>query len=315
MFEQLKITKRTAVILASSFVALVIIISAYFLIFSVKVNIVVAPSDSTIKINERACNNNSSIRLAPGDYTLSVERPGFDSFSRVVHLGFGETYDFVAALGPNSTETADWYTEHSDDALVAERFGSLEDDRLNAEFLEKYSFTRYLDKISDSYRLSYEIVDDALVVIIDAVDGSYDEAFAELENSGEDFLDYEFRFPLLDNVFFNYKQELLSFSEQSSEALANRLTKFSLGSAHKLELLKSICEDDFCVYQIKHTYTVRDEDYINIYYVAAQKVSNAWKIVALPDLILTRVAYPDLPDSIFENISDLMKGAAVPNSP
>lgn len=80
----------------------------------------VAPSDASIQLPDRPLHV-GNIRLKPGAYQVTFSRPGFATVSKAVILRAHQVQHVGAALTSNSPSTADWYSTHPLDALLAEQ--------------------------------------------------------------------------------------------------------------------------------------------------------------------------------------------------
>lgn len=299
---------------AAGILIIILAISAYFLLFSATIFINVAPSNATITIDGKSYNNHTTPHLRPGSHSVEVSRSGFTTYSETVTFPANTEYDLSVALSPSSDETKNWYQEHPEDAEIAERYGGLLLDRAVDAFAERYPEATTINHIDNNYRITTNVVDDNLEISIDAVDGSYDSAFSYLTSNNIDILNYKIRFPLLYNVFEEYRSAILALSETSSRSLADKILSLVTDESSRLEILGSSCTSNYCLYKIQHTFTAREESYTNNYYAILQKSGDGWKVIATPDLIITKPAYPDIPEDVLNNINK-MEVSIVPFPP
>lgn len=104
--------KLMIIVIAAIFAVLVIVAiigAVYNMINSASVKIMVAPTDSTITLNDKTYTNGTH-KMEPGVYTVEITRSGFESYSGTIEAVSGETVNLYICLDTTS-ETEGWYND------------------------------------------------------------------------------------------------------------------------------------------------------------------------------------------------------------
>lgn len=78
-----------------------------------------APKSARAFINHKQARETN--RVAPGEYTITVTRDGFDSYEEKISLTKDSERIIYAVLTPNTDETRFWYENNKEDANLRER--------------------------------------------------------------------------------------------------------------------------------------------------------------------------------------------------
>lgn len=106
-------------------------------IYSVSVEIAVAPSDATIMVGDKQYQN-GSVKLEPGTYQISIERDGFESYADEQTFESGKSYKIYQCL-TETDSNGTYYGDNADDDDICFKVQEYELSRAEAEL--------YSDKI------------------------------------------------------------------------------------------------------------------------------------------------------------------------
>lgn len=226
-----KTYKRIIIGVVVGFVLLIVGISAANIIwgkiYSVTLDLMIAPTDSTIMVNGELMKAGEH-RVKPGEYKIEVSRDGFESEVKLVLLEEGETKNVLMALTPNDPSTMDWYYTHEEDATIADGVASQEYVEYAEEMAEEEDIVENLPVYTYGYILGYgdcsekEVTD--FCVVIRAEFGYRDEAVEYLRGTGKDLAKYRVEVLRHESPFVDATVSIpdgLKFDENASES-ANR---------------------------------------------------------------------------------------------
>lgn len=209
---------KKIIIIASTAIALIIVISIYFIIDNASktatVTFMIAPLSAEVKLNGQSYNTNDTYRIKPGNYTLSIEKNGyFEPYYEEFIINDNETKDFYISLEP--IEGTDWYELHPEDSMSLDAIID-EEETIKSDYIEdNYPLFGILPISVDYYDnesayvyyiISYDLTDyeNPIVLIKDYTGGNYENALnrirlegynpenytIEYRDESEDYLDY-----------------------------------------------------------------------------------------------------------------------------
>ena len=192
--------RRFKVVLISAIVVFVLLVVGVSIgniiwsnIYSVTLNIVVAPADSRVLINDKI-EEVGEKRIKPGEYVIEVLRDGFETESLSFVFQSGDTQEVAVALIPNDPSTMDWYETHEEDAAIVDGILGQEYANMAAEMVEKYDIVEDLPVRTYGYILGYGNCEENggpdFCVVIKAEFGYRDEAVEYLQKTGKDMAKY-----------------------------------------------------------------------------------------------------------------------------
>ena len=199
---------KKLIITAIAIFAIILGVSLYFIITNAQktavVNILVAPSSSTISINGKKYTN-GNYKVRPGSYQAVISKDGFES----------QTIDFEATEAEETfiytyleqTDGDDWYENNEGDNMIR---GSINAYKTEKKVTELYNSTPiisilpitvdyYTSNYSEhiKYTISYQIADDnskITLLVTDYTGGNYNRATNNLSDRGYNIKDYEINY-------------------------------------------------------------------------------------------------------------------------
>lgn len=141
LLQNLNPKQKIALFMLVAIVIVAIIIGIFYAvrrsIYTVSVEIVVAPSDATIMVGDKQYQN-GSIKLKPGTYRVSIERDGFESYADEQTFESGKSYKIYQCLAQTDSNGT-FYTDNADENDICYKVQEYELSRAEAEL--------YSDKI------------------------------------------------------------------------------------------------------------------------------------------------------------------------
>lgn len=154
--------KRNRVILfggIGGFLIAILAVSLGFLIYgriySATLLVNVAPYTATVKVGENIFEASGEYKMMPGEYDVEISADGFTKKTGKVNLVADETTDLFVYLTSNSSETADWYETHAEDALIVGEIQNLETLKAVNALLEKEPVLKDLPVTVEYYSDNY----------------------------------------------------------------------------------------------------------------------------------------------------------------
>lgn len=168
---------------------------------TVGVSMSVLPQDATVKINDKEYTNQTSIRLKPGTYTVTVSKEGFDSDTQELVVKEGEPATFISMPAPISADARRWVTNNQRAYLELEgKAGELATQR-GRELIDEYPLTKWLPLQKAIYTIGYKQPEEAVIITIDATEGYREAALQEIRDLGFNPGDYTIEFTNYRNPF------------------------------------------------------------------------------------------------------------------
>jgi len=93
-------------------------------IYSSKIDFLIAPSVSTVKLDGKKINPTKTYNIKPGKHMVTVSYDGFTGETIDMQFNKGEKKTALTALVSNSSATKNWYLNHPDDQKIAEGVSS-----------------------------------------------------------------------------------------------------------------------------------------------------------------------------------------------
>jgi hypothetical protein len=163
--------KRKKLLIIAGVSALVLLVG--FAIFSslqhrgeTKVNIVVAPRDSTITIDGQPAKHGTAY-LKPGAHTIKASRQYFADAIEKVHTSELDNGQEIYLLPEaNSPEALQWLEDHPEEMELREAIGASRAAEGAQDNLEKYPFIRDLPYKTLDYQVDYALNGDELTLIV-----------------------------------------------------------------------------------------------------------------------------------------------------
>lgn len=137
-------------------IAIVVGIFVYRSINSATINLYFSPKSADVKIGSSGGSFGDNY-VRPGTYTVVVSKKGFSTYTEEVTVKSGETVTVNAALTSTSSETADWYTTHTEDYSIAQNIGDRQADKEMDTFVAGFPIVKVLPIVGmyESYRVDY----------------------------------------------------------------------------------------------------------------------------------------------------------------
>ena len=317
--------KKQLIIVAVAMIALVLIVSAFFIIrsriYSATLNVVVSPSIARIKVGDKEYDLTGEIKLKPGEYEMEVYADGFISKKGKLTAVEDETFDLALYLEPTA-ENDDWYETHPWDATVRGDIAN------NAEIKKYYDLKNvepileYVPYNTFKYSISYE--EDCaenggeVCLVVKGDMGMRDVAVQYLQSTGEDLSRYKIKMNDYAEPFKDAQVSVpdgLDFSDDTSSVLskdevgdmtliANNFIKSSLASGkYRAEILQIKRYGDYCGLKVKVYSITGDEKNYDTYRMIVGKVNNKWTALTNLDWVLSAFDNPKLPRELLKEVN------------
>ena len=127
----------------------------YGVIYSAKVNIMVAPYTAVVRIGDGEYPVSGEFAMQPGEYAVEVSADGFATKTGKLVLKDGETVDLDLYLESNTESTANWYEENEGDGLVVGEIQNAEEMKKVNVLLEKEPVLKQLPVTVEYYSDDY----------------------------------------------------------------------------------------------------------------------------------------------------------------
>ena len=157
-----------------------------------KIDILVAPSNSEIIIDEKPYDNKQTIRIKPGTYKVTIRREGFNSFEGVITVADGETlklYEFLTETDENGT----FYSDNADEATIMQQISDYKADKEHEDYIGSDPVWNYIPYYSykNGFRIypekSEDEEDERLILNVKLITCS-DKKMEELKKSADEYL-------------------------------------------------------------------------------------------------------------------------------
>lgn len=190
-----------------SAIALIAIITVFLILDGKKsatVNILVAPSQATVKINGKTYKSRQTIKVEPGTKSVTLQADGFISQQFDLETTKNNITYLYVILQPTA-ENANWYDDHPEEnnrlGIISDYLAAQE----QAAYLAKYPIISVLpisvvdfDQKANTwteYRIDYGKFDDCqsdfCLKITDTSGGNYEKALQEITKRGYDPTKYQ----------------------------------------------------------------------------------------------------------------------------
>lgn len=200
--------KITVISIATAIV--VILLTVFFFIFSniektARLEILVAPASSEIKINGKSYKN-GTYAFIPGTYHVEIKKEGFNSYSGEIEIK-DEKENRLYHYLEQTDGSFSWYLDHKQDDSIMATIGEYEADLTATEYIKKdpiLKITPYYDEENNHFSIS--VKNDKVTINLNACTDSLKskyilEAQNYLKNHDLDPLDYDIDYiGLCDNI-------------------------------------------------------------------------------------------------------------------
>lgn len=169
---------------------------------SATLDILVAPSSATIKINDQKYEN-GTYRFEPTTLSYEISKEGFSTKSGTLELKDGETVKLYMYLIPENG-SLDWYLKHEDDQMILNSIGDAEAHRDSTAYLLANPVIQALPIIYANYDENWDYTEfrvdggtfenctkDFCLKITDTTGGNYENAVKKIREAGFDPQNYE----------------------------------------------------------------------------------------------------------------------------
>lgn len=203
----LKSKKTQFIIIATLFVILLLIISIMSIrkrIYDAKIDLLIAPSSTTIKIDGKDYKNGKH-DISSGKHTIELSKDGFQSQQEEIEIKSGETFIYYNYLLGLDSFT-NWYETHEDDSLLLESIIPALSEKNLKSLQNKYPLIKQLPineeyysknySILTKYSISYKIDSENQIVIIVTyhTDNSKTAALEKITSLGFNTDDYQIEY-------------------------------------------------------------------------------------------------------------------------
>lgn len=114
----------------------------YYLIFNVKIDILVTPESSSIKLNDKVYKNGTH-RIIPGRYKIEISKDGFSTITDQIDLHAGDTYVLHKVLY-QSDGTMSWYIDHRSDDILMTKITDAQVDLFSNQLSKNYPILNFI---------------------------------------------------------------------------------------------------------------------------------------------------------------------------
>ena len=188
----------------AALIILVLAVSLFFIIDessrTVTIRFLVAPSTAKITLNDTAYQSAESYQITPGEYTLRIEKEGFESYEKTITLSDNEQFNVSVALNvlPGNE---DYYKQHPGEAYALETIWTDQMIAGSEVVIDNNPLLQILpidveyyinNQQYVHYQISFSIADpeNVTVLINDYTGGNYDAALTRIRSEGYDPADY-----------------------------------------------------------------------------------------------------------------------------
>lgn len=168
---------------------------------TVGVSVSVLPNDATVKINDKDYSNQTSIRLKPGTYTVTVSKEGFDTDTQKLVVKEGKSATFISMPAPISADARRWVTNNQRAYLELEGKAGKLATQEGRELIDEYPLTKWLPLQKATFTIGYKQPEEAVIITIDATEGYREAALQEIRDLGYNPSDYTIEFTNYRNPF------------------------------------------------------------------------------------------------------------------
>ena len=184
-------------------VAVILIVSIYYLRRSATLDILVAPTSATITIDGQTYTN-GTYKIEPTSTTATITAEGFTSQEVPLNIIGGETTTLYLYLIPTDGDM-NWYLDHPDDMMIVTQIGDLQALATSDAYHTEHPISQVLPIVVvevnpttydwTEFRIDggsfAECSTDFCVKITDTTGGNYDRALEEIRSRGYDPGGYE----------------------------------------------------------------------------------------------------------------------------
>lgn len=291
--------KAVLIIIFIAIIIGIIIRIIYVNIFSAKINFLIAPKDATILINDAGAPSSGMIRVQPGNYTITVSMPGFETQTKNIAAVAGQETNVYLGLNSNDPSTANWYIDHPEDQERLDKIGSLIYTEMEQLLNQDYPIISKLPYESRSFTIGYDTsLEHPFILQISASSGFYNAGIAQANSidPDHDIANYLISFTTIGDGYINPFSNLTLTANQNISSVLN-----TIPSAVKTATIKSINDTSDQNYKFAIIdYYEDDPIYKDSYRVILYKEGDAWVPVTNIELILSYENYPNLPKEIIK---------------
>ena len=203
-----KITKsiknQKLLIIISSIILffIIVFISIFYYSSLATLDLLVAPTSATVKINDKEYQNGQH-KLSAGTYEVKISKEAFKTKTFKINLKAGETTNLHTYL--DQTDGKDtWYLNHNDDDLIRTQIGDEEATKQAEKYEKKYPIVKVLPlnyaNYDEEYNYTEFIIDggkydeckkEFCLKITDSTGGNEENAKRFIQENGYDPNDYE----------------------------------------------------------------------------------------------------------------------------
>lgn len=153
------------------------------------IKIVVAPASATVKIGDETYNTNTTIRIKPGTYEVSIEKDGFKPYKNTIEAKQYETsylYEYLEEKDENGT-----YYQNNDYNLV-QQISDFKNDLTRETYTNSdpiWNITPYYS-YEKGIKITADKAEDGKILIHVRFQTCLDSNIETLKNAAEEYLKY-----------------------------------------------------------------------------------------------------------------------------
>ncbi|MBR2589184.1 hypothetical protein IKE84_02500 [Candidatus Saccharibacteria bacterium] len=300
-----KYIKQIIVIIIATLMILIIIITIHLLVNSSTIYVLVAPQSSTVHIDNHSVKN-GYIKVTPGKHTVKAEKNGFETQTLELDTKSGETSNAFIVLDSNSEDTANWYSEHQDDALLREKISGAEYNATSIEYEKDFPIITMLPYETMNYTIDYgECEYSNFCIFIDAPAAARDIALRVASQFDSELGRYYYIFSDYTNPFSKYSSisdiEAEDIIPQDTDLVVKDIDTIFKNSKYKIKNIQVV--DNYIITAV--SYIIDDYGDTNVYRLIFQKEKGKFILLNTPELILTYEKYPNIPRDIIKSANNL----------
>ncbi|MBR2796049.1 hypothetical protein IKE13_03300 [Candidatus Saccharibacteria bacterium] len=322
------IFKHRKKIIALGVVALIAIVavSVFFIVrdrlYSVTINITVAPTIAKVKIGDDEYGAVGEHKIRPGEYEIEVYAEGFISKTGKLTAVADETINFSTYLKPTE-DNLDWYNNHPWDATV---LGDIKND----DEIQKYYSLRQTEPILNyvpystyTYSINYEYDcaenGGGICLVLDGDMGLRNVMVRYLQRSNEDLSRYKVRMKNYEKPFsdaelsvpegldYDGNSEMdLSTEVAAVRELANSFAERQLSiGGYEINVAQIKAYGNYCGVKVDLSPVGGDGKVFDTYRMLIGKIDGSWMVISNLDWILSRFDNPKLPAELLRDVNTL----------
>ncbi len=284
-------------IITGIFIFIILAVIGYFIytrIFSAQLSFIIAPQSAKITMNGQTFSGGKfTKRVTPGEYTITVEKTGFEAQTTTITAEADKNTSVLIALISNNPDTANWYTDHPEDSALNDDIVSRLYSEEQINFTNEYPIVQDLPITGTAWSINYGICPDKkpFCIIISSTPGNYSyslEYLATVNGHNYNLSDYPIAFTDYTNPFKN----LTDTTNSNYNIILDEITKTNNSALIKTESSGDYIIGYFSYYNPSYN-TEKD-----FYRVILKKEGNNWKVLTPTLLVFYAKNYPDIPKDI-----------------